>query len=373
MRLAIVTHNIVKGDGQGRANYEIVRHALRHGVEVTLIADRVQEDLENEVRWIKVQPKMRSNWLAHGLEFVARANQVLDKSKGEFDVIHGYGYCLDRPHHINTSQYVHSAWRQSSMHPAKTSRGPYAAYQWTYSAVNAWGEQRAYRHARVVVAASNTVRRELIQIGVPAKHIEVILNGADLEEFKPGTADRKALGLPESVPLALFAGDIRTGRKNLDTVLKALVAVPEVHLAVVGKTEGSPFPEMAERLGLKERVRFLDFRRDIAEIMRAADAFVFPSRYEACALVLIEALASGLPVITAKTTGGSEAVTPEAGVHLDDPDDDVALSAALRTVLLGSASQRKAMAEAARATAEQQYSWEKIGASYLSLYRQFQG
>jgi glycosyltransferase involved in cell wall biosynthesis len=368
MRLAVVTHNIIKGDGQGRANYEIVRHALRNGVEVTLIADRVQEDLEKDVRWIKVQPKIRNNWLMHGLDFVGKANKILDVMQGEFDVIHGYGYCLDRPHHINTSQFVHSAWRQSSMHPAKTTKGPYAAYQWTYSAVNAWGEKRAYQHARMVVAASNTVRRELLQIGVPEKHLEVILNGADLDEFKPGPADRKKLGLPEGVPLGLFAGDIKTGRKNLDTVLKALTKTPEVHLAVVGRAEGSPFPAMAESLGLKDRVHFLDFRRDIADIMRAADMFVFPSRYEACALVLIEALASGLPIITAKSTGGSEAVTDECGIRLDNADDADAMAKAIGEVA-GDTARRKKMSEAARETSYN-YSWEKIADAYLQLYRE---
>lgn len=370
MRLAVVTHNVVKGDGQGRANLEIVRHANRNGVKVTLFADRVDPALEAEgIEWVRVQPKVRSNWLAHGLEFVARANRVLDARAKEFDVIHGYGYCLDRRHHVNTSQFVHSAWRQSRMHVAKQHRNLYGVYQWLYSYVNAVGERRAFQKAKVIVAASSTVRREIasLGLGVGEADMPVILNGADPAEFHPGAADRAALGLPVGVPLGLFAGDIRTNRKNLDTVLKALARVPEMHLAVVGRVEGSPFPAMAESLGVNGRVHFLDFRRDIADIMRASDVFVFPSRYEACALVLVEAIASGLPVITAKTTGGAEAVGPEAGILVEDPDDEAALAQAMQT-LAADPERRRAMGQAA-AIRSRQFTWENIAQSYLDLYK----
>ena len=90
----------------------------------------------------------------------------------------------------------------------------------------------------------------MVNIGVSRSQIRVILNGVDTEEFSPGEASRQKLGLPENVPLAMFAGDIRTPRKNLDTVLRALVKVPDLHLAVVGNPEGSPFPKLAASLGL---------------------------------------------------------------------------------------------------------------------------
>ena len=369
LRLAVVTHNVIKGDGQGRANYEIARFARQNGVEVTLIADRVAPELEQEgIRWIRLQPKRRDNWLIHGLEFVWRANRLLDSMRGQFDLIHGYGYCLDRPHDINTSQFVHSAWRKSPVHVAKQNKNLYGAYQWLYSYVNAVGEKRAYRNAKTLVPASNTVRKELMDMGFSPDRMRVILNGADPKEFHPGAADRIALQLPTEVPLALFAGDIRTGRKNLDSVLKALVQNPDLHLAIVGRKADSPFPAMAEQLGVFERTHFLDFRKDIADIMRACDFFVFPSRYEACALVLVEAIASGLPVITAKTTGGSEVISDASGVLLDDPNDVEGLAKAMRRVA-GDAELRKTMATAA-AESSSRYTWDKIAAAYLALYRE---
>ncbi|MEI6432492.1 MAG: glycosyltransferase family 4 protein, partial [bacterium] len=205
-------------------------------------------------------------------------------------------------------------------------------------------------------------------LGFPPDRMRVILNGADPAEFHPGKEDRAALGLPENVPLALFAGDIRTGRKNLDTTLAALAKSPNLHLAVVGKKEGSPFPALAEKLGVAERTHFLDFRRDIAQIMRACDFFVFPSRYEACALVLVEAISSGLPVITAKTTGGSEVISEASGILLNDPNDAEALATAMNR-LVGDRDLRQAMSMAA-AESSSRYTWDKIAGAYYGLYRE---
>jgi len=369
LRLLVVTHNVIKGDGQGRANFEIARYARKQGIEVTLIADRVDPEMEESgVRWIRLQPKRRSNWLIHGLEFTLRANRLVESLRNDYDLIHGYGYTLDRPHHINTSQYVHSAWRKSPVHVSRQNRNLYGAYQWLYSYINAVGEKRAYANARVLVPASNTVRQELMELGFPPDRMRVILNGADPAEFHPGKEDRAALGLPENVPLALFAGDIRTGRKNLDTTLAALAKSPNLHLAVVGKKEGSPFPALAEKLGVAERTHFLDFRRDIAQIMRACDFFVFPSRYEACALVLVEAISSGLPVITAKTTGGSEVISEASGILLNDPNDAEALATAMNR-LVGDRDLRQAMSMAA-AESSSRYTWDKIAGAYYGLYRE---
>jgi glycosyltransferase involved in cell wall biosynthesis len=146
-----------------------------------------------------------------------------------------------------------------------------------------------------------------------------------------------------------------------------LPQVPSLHLAVAGSLEGSPYPAMAEALGLSARVHFLGFRRDMPALMRAADVFTFPSRYEACTLALLEALASGLPVVTARSTGGSELITAACGAVLDDANDTSALAGALNT-MLAHPDRHAAMGRAARAVAEA-HSWRRMGQRYLSLFR----
>jgi len=167
--------------------------------------------------------------------------------------------------------------------------------------------------------------------------------------------------------LVLFIGDIKTPRKNLDTLLRALVHVADATLVVVGEVAGSPYPRMATRLGLTGRVCFLGFRRDIPQLMRAASLFVFPSRYEACSLVLLEAAAAGLPIVAGRTTGGTELLTPECSVLLQDASDEAELAAVLNR-LLASAAQLARMGEESRRVALGN-TWQGMAERYLRLYR----
>jgi glycosyltransferase involved in cell wall biosynthesis len=214
-----------------------------------------------------------------------------------------------------------------------------STYQWFYTALNARWEKKAFSQAKVVVAVSEKVAKELIEIGVPPECIRVILNGVDLQEFAPGAVDRQKLGLPENLPLALFAGDIRIARKNLDTVLHALVQVPELH------------------------------RQDVPDLMKAADFLVFPSRYEPFGLVVLEAMATGLPVVTAATTGAAELVTPECGVVLPNSDDTQALAEAMSHLMKCARQQRHQMGTTARAIAEQ-HSWANMARNYVDLFEE---
>ena len=102
--------------------------------------------------------------------------------------------------------------------------------------------------------------------------------------------------------------------------------------------------------------------------MRAADLFVFPSRYEACSLALLEALASGLPVITARSTGGSELVDASCGRVLEDAEDLRGLTSALRQ-LTENVAERDRLSLGARRRAEQ-CGWSRMASQYLELLRE---
>jgi glycosyltransferase involved in cell wall biosynthesis len=367
MKLCIVTHNVIKGDGQGRANYEIVWEAIRRRHHVTLLSSNVEPELQrhSQVTWINI-PERWPTQLLSSLIFSWRSTAWLRKHRSSADLVQVYGAVTGAEADVNTVQFVHSSWLRSPVHPWRLRRDFYSAYQWLYTVLNSSWEKKAFQQAKVVVAVSEKIEKELLEIGVPKERIRIILNGVDLNEFSPGSASRNQLGLPEGVTLALFVGDIRTARKNLDTVLHALVQVPQLHLAVAGATERSPYPQLAGELGLGDRVHFLGFRRDISEIMKAVDLFVFPSRYEACTLVLLEAMATGLPVITAATAGGAEIVTPDCGVVLSDSEDRQTLAEAL-TRLASDRGLRNQMGQAARSLAEQ-HSWVSKAQSYVDLF-----
>ena len=286
----------------------------------------------------------------------------------QLDVIQTYGAITWTEADVNTVQFVHSGWLRSPSHISRIRRDLYGFYQWLYTALNAKWEKKAFRQAKVVVAVSERIKAELTSIGVPADRIQVILNGVDVQEFVPGEADREQLGLPKAVTLALFVGDIRTNRKNLDSVLHALVQVPALHLAVVGTLERSPYPQLAQDLALAERVHFLGYRAEVPEIMQATDFFVFPSRYEPFGMVVSEAMATGLPVITATTTGAAEIVTPDCGIVLSDSEDIQGLVQALR-VLTANPQKRAKMGQVGRHIAKQ-HSWVSKAKAYVDLFEQ---
>jgi glycosyltransferase involved in cell wall biosynthesis len=294
VKICIVTHKIRKGDGQGRVNYEVAQEAIRRGHHLTLLASEISPELEQNslVNWISIPVNQYPSEFIRNFIFAKKSGDWLHKNCQKVDLIKANGAITIGATDVNAVHFVHSSWWQSSVHISRQHRDLYGLYQWLYTGINAYWEKQAFQQTKVVIAVSTKVADELVNIGVPKDKIRVIVNGVDLQEFFPGLACRQKLGLPENVTLALFAGDIRTTRKNLDTVLQALVKVPNLHLAVVGKTEDSPFPELANNLGISERVHFLGYRRDIAEIMRSVDLFVFPSRYEACSLVLLEELSS---------------------------------------------------------------------------------
>ncbi|MCX7596587.1 MAG: glycosyltransferase family 4 protein [Fischerella sp.] len=379
MKLCIVTHSVVKGNGQGRVNYEVTKEAIRRGYHVTLLASQVASELQasKQVRWVCIPVKGWPTEFLRNMIFSWRTANWLRQHRSEIDIVKANGAITMAPADVNAVHFVHSSWLKFSAKGAipdsdRTGSNPsrvlYDFYQWLYTLANARWEKKAFHQAQVVVAVSDKVAEDLREIGVPPESLRVIVNGVDLQEFSPGISDRQKWGLPENVPLALFAGDIRIPRKNLDTVLHALVKVSQLHLVVAGITEGSPYLKLSASLGLSDRVHFLGLRHDVPELMKAVDFLVFPSRYEPFGLVVIEAMACGLPVITASTTGAAELITPEAGIVLPDPDDSEALAQAL-LLLASDDNLRSQMGKAARAIAEQ-HSWDRMAKSYVDLFEQ---
>jgi glycosyltransferase involved in cell wall biosynthesis len=376
VKLCIVTHSVIKGDGQGRVNYEVAQEAIRRGHHVTLLSSQVAPELQQnlQIHWVPISVAGWPTELLRNLIFAFASTNWLRQHRYQLDVVKANGAITWAKSDLNAVHFVHGSWlkfsaKQAKPKSTKTGFNPsqviYDTYQWLYTALNASWEKTAFRQAQTVVAVSDKVAKDLLGIGVPPESIEIVVNGVDLQEFSPGVCDRNKWSLPEGVTLALFAGDIRIPRKNLDTILYALVKVPNLHLAVAGITEGSPYPQLAATLGLSDRVHFIGLRRDLPEVMKAVDFFVFPSRYEPFGLVVIEAMATGLPVITATSTGAADLVTPEAGIVLSDSDDVEALASAMST-LTNNPQLRIQMGQVSRTIAEQN-SWSKMAQTYIDL------
>ncbi len=368
MRVGIVTARIGFNDGQGRVNREIASEALRQGHEVMLFAEQVDEDMAGRPGVHPVlasPPKWAPTRLIRDQLFAIRSHRQINDPAHKCDALLSNGFATYTKSDVNAVHFVHSAWRRNSWHPWRLKRDARSFYDWTYGTLNAHLEKDAFRRSRRVVAVSEKVRQELMEIGVPEDRVLTILNGVDAAEFCPGTAERERFGLPADARIALFAGDMKSPRKNLDTVLRALPDAPGLHLAVAGREEGTPYPALAQALGVTDRVHFLGFQRAMPALMRSVDLMVFPSRYEACPLVLLEALASGLPVVTSRSAGAADFVTPAVGAMLDDCDDAGLLAKTINCVLKDEA-QFLEMSKQARALG-QSLSWPAMARRYIEL------
>jgi UDP-glucose:(heptosyl)LPS alpha-1,3-glucosyltransferase len=203
-------------------------------------------------------------------------------------------------------------------------------------------ERRQYleNQPRIIVN-SEMVRDHFQQFYGITKNVRVIRSAIDPLRFQANNRkqlrqeERAKWGVTDSEPVGLMVA-MNYRLKGLEPLIRAAAVVPkEVRftLAIVGHAKVKRYERLAESLGVAERFRFLGFRADPKEAYFAADFLVHPTFYDPCSLVVLEALACGLPVITTRYNGASELLTvPETGVVVQDPHNSTELGDALRTM-----------------------------------------
>jgi len=186
------------------------------------------------------------------------------------------------------------------------------------------------------------VKRDLVLFeGADPDRVVVVPNGVDVDRFHPANRDlyraemRARLGLNDADVAVLFVGN-SWGRKGLHTAIEAISgpAQADVRLVVVGDGMRDAFVR-GRAAEVVERIIFVGTEfGSIERFYAAADVFLLPTLYEPFGLVILEALASGLPTITSACAGASEWL--EGGVDavlLRDPSDGAEARAALRSVI----------------------------------------
>jgi len=199
----------------------------------------------------------------------------------------------------------------------------------------------ALRRSSAVVAVSEGLGQKARELGVSANQLRVQHNCVDGKLFQPGDrrAARERLGLPLERPVLLFVGNLKPV-KGVDVLVEAVSRLPEalrsrLLVAIVGSGDlEAGLRSRAAELGLEEQVRFVG-RRPHAEVptwLTAADALCLPSRMEGCPNVILEALASGRPVIASRVGGIPELMDDSCGA-LAQPESPADLARAIHTVL----------------------------------------
>lgn len=225
------------------------------------------------------------------------------------------------------------------------------------------------RTHRAVVALTTAEAELLVSTyGRVRAPIHVIPNGVDIERFRPPDAAermqaRAELGVDDDRTIALFIGH-EFERKGLLIAMSALGAAPEAQLLVVGGSADMIHKAQAQAraVGAAERVHFAGTHRDPIPFLWAADVLVLPSAYEANALVVLEALACGLPVVSTRVGFAPDILVDGDNGFLVERDA-AAVGARLHEL---SQTDAAAWRVRARHTAER-YSWPRVAREYLDL------
>ena len=223
---------------------------------------------------------------------------------------------------------------------------------------------------RRIVATSDQVKRDTL-MGYPhtASMLEVIPPGVNMPaERLTTTPTRAQLQLPLDVPLALFVGN-DFDKKGLSALIQALALTPGLHVAVVGQGRHlQRYREQIATLGLADRVHLLGSLSDVTPAYAAADWLVHPTTEDTYAMVVLEAMASGLPVIvsSARFCGIAAELTHTVNaLILDDPRDEKQLSERLLS-LLEDPSLRESLSRAGLSFAQER-TWRQAAARHGAL------
>lgn len=240
----------------------------------------------------------------------------------------------------------------------------YRAYRWGKPAVW-WQIKRNHALADVNLATSETMRGELAGKGI--ENLHVVRRGVDTQAFHPRFAtdamrERLTQGRPDK-KLLVFVGRL-AAEKEIHTLHPMMERRDDVALAIIGD---GPYRRELESLFAGTSTIFPGFMEgeELAGAFASSDAFVFPSVTETLGLVILEGMASGLPVVAARSGPTMEQVTDGVDGLLFDSRDERSLDAALTR--LGDAELRGRIRRAARAEAEK-FSWENASDDLLRYY-----
>jgi UDP-glucose:(heptosyl)LPS alpha-1,3-glucosyltransferase len=214
---------------------------------------------------------------------------------------------------------------------------------------------------RRIIALTDEVKADLHHhYGVPGEDVDVVPNGFAPEEFNVAAAReirdsiRGELGFARDTKVIVFVAN-ELDRKGYPALLRAVESMADsrLRLLVAGRIAPAPHP----------LVKYVGSTNQVARYYAAADVFALPTLYEAWGLVIVEAMATGLPVLTSRLAGASIAVREGAtGNLLDNPRDESEIVAKLRPLIEGGHSSREEISASVA-----QYEWSRVLVRYENV------
>jgi UDP-glucose:(heptosyl)LPS alpha-1,3-glucosyltransferase len=264
-----------------------------------------------------------------------------------FDIVHGVGETLTanvlNPHGGIEQAYLSQEFASISN---KLYRGykRFRRYLSPHHYLTLWIQKKQYADDKVqrIIAISQMIKKDIRRFHhVPEEKIRVVFNSVDLKRFRPENrarfreALRQELAIDNDTIVLLFAGN-NYRLKGLDRLLESLMILHQrfptapFRLVVVGRGDVNRYGRLADTMGLSHLTTFLGSVKGMDRYYAASDIYVHPTFYDSCSLTVLEALASGLPVVTTRFNGAAEAIqSKDGGIVIDDPRDIEGLAGAI--------------------------------------------
>lgn len=354
--------------------YQLASGLARAGVEVEVSTTDLGRDVPFErlpadaagpfpfpVRWHRA---LKFAEAPHGLG-IAAPSMLLDALDHRADVLHAHAYGYFPTWVGSAAASLDGA--ALVITPHSDAGSPSAAKR----VFNGLVPRLTLRRAARVISVTRHEAALLVSLGLEPDRIAIIPNGIDPSEFA---------AVPERRPVqdtvtGIFVGRIDPTQKGLDTLVRAVSLVPSsvrFHLRLVGEDWGGAkaLRQLSSHLGIGDRIEFVGpvSRAELLREFARADLLVLPSRFEPFGIVLLEAMAAGLPIVASRV-GGIPEVAPDGEVGLlVEPGDPADLAAALLRLAEGPAL-RSRLGAAGRQRARS-YSWDVLIPRVLAVYRE---
>ncbi len=245
-----------------------------------------------------------------------------------------------------------------------------------------WAEKKGIENPalKMILPVSTLVKKELFKsYAVSEDRVSVVHPGVSIERFSclDARACRERIrarhGLSASDVVICFVG-MNFEIKRLDLTLQAIAGMKREgfiadlpRLLVVGKGNSGPYLKMAKDLGISDRIVFAGVTGDVEAHYLASDLFVMPSRMDTFGLVVLEAMAAGLPVVISANVGAADLVTHGVSGFIL-PEDPTPRDMAASLIRLMNPELRRSMGDAARQVAGNN-DWDKVADKMAGIYR----
>lgn len=362
MKVALVALSYGTGAGVAKTLRFYERELERLGVQVHVVAADFGLEALRPVR----VPVMRGSTVLRDTLFWWKTGRLLPRLRRELglDLIHNHHTSTPVQHVVTSHGLVKRG--------VKVFGTQWHARLNPQTKLALWREKTCLEDPTVeVTAQSKGHRQEIIEeYDVDPSRVHVTYSGVDTVEFHPGHRDsgyRERHGLPREDPLLLFVAN-EYHRKGLRYAIEALSELRRdaCHLVVIGRDADTPYRRLAARLGVADRVHFMGFvpEADLPTHYASCDMFVLPTQHESFALVVVEALASGIPVAVTKVTGPEDLVEPgRSGAFIRERSGPGVVDA-VREIL----DRQDAMRKEARPRGEE-FTWARAAAAMLEVYK----